>query len=173
MTMKTLSKITCGLPVVLIALAPTTIRAAVGRADIPTVESRRAIVQTANRLSRPGPLPEIPTDLVSPFNPSAVAVAAAPSGASSGQVAPIASTVNLSSARDVLNLVAPSIRPTGIMSRGDEVLLMLGSKPLKIGDTVSVTVQGRRYDLEISDIQNNAFTLRYQGEETTRPITAN
>jgi len=173
MTMKNFSRPILLLPVVLIGLAPATSWAAAGRADIPTVESRRAVVQTANRLSRPGALPEISANLVSPFNPSAVGVAAAPTTATSGQTTAVVAPVRLSSARDVLNLVAPYIKPTGTMSRGDEVLLMLGSKPLKVGDTVSVTVEGRPYQLEISGIQNNAFTLRYQGEETTRPITAN
>jgi hypothetical protein len=51
-----------------------------------------------------------------------------------------------------------------------EPLLLLGRGRVKIGDKFTVAYNGQDYELELTAIDRTTFTLRYHGEEITRPI---
>jgi hypothetical protein len=137
---------------------------AAGNIDLPA--RRQLVVETAERLTRPAVPAPLPPDLKSMFNPPRFDQAdvderpagpAAPSGPAS--------------ARELLETIAARIPPTGTMTDlSGETLLTFGTKKVRRGDVIGVEYNGQTYDLELVAIDRTTFTLRYRGEETTRPI---
>jgi hypothetical protein len=137
---------------------------------------RQETVDKAARLTRPptaAPVPELPQ----PFNPPGFdapdaddprapvtpgqrptpGVATAPAGPTSD--------------RDLLEAMAPRIQPTGMVTLGGNPLLIFpGAKRVRVNDVITVTFNDREYDITITAIDRTNFTLRYRGEELTRPI---
>lgn len=69
---------------------------------------------------------------------------------------------------EVLEAVAPKIRPTGTMLIGNEQYLLLAGKRFRAGDQISVTFDGLVYRLSITSIERNSYTLRLNDEELER-----
>ncbi|HEX2852084.1 MAG TPA: hypothetical protein VHO24_02515 [Opitutaceae bacterium] len=142
--------------------------------DITSPEKRRATVELAQRLARPGEAQPLPTELALPFSPAgfeqtdaeerATAMAAASRVAQ--QAAP-----KVSSDRDTLERIAAKVIPSGTIFLGGEPTLIFGKKPVKIGTHFTVrSSDGQDYDLELVSIGSTTFTLRLNREEITRPI---
>jgi hypothetical protein len=73
--------------------------------------------------------------------------------------------------RELLEAMAPRIQPSGsIMLSSGPVLSFSNAKPVRIGTVITVTFDGKEYDLEVTAIDRTNFTLRFRGEELTRPI---
>lgn len=155
--------------------------AAAAKSDIVPSDKRLPAIVTGQRLSRPGEIPSIATDIVSPFSPPDFGLAdpeATPVKASASTASAAASANSttagpkLSSAREILETLTPQIPATGTIQRGSEFLLMVAGKNFKVGDilTIRQAPDAPKYDFEITNIKSTEFTLRYQGEIKTRAI---
>jgi hypothetical protein len=167
----------CGLG----ALAATRAAAAAApKSDLVSPQRRLQTVETAARLTKAPPPFQIPADLPQPFNPAgfdapdpeeARANAAAgikpPAGAQ-----PVAAPAGPTTDRDLLEAMAPRIQPTGslVVEGRAPILTFPGAKRARVGDVLQVQFNEKEYDIEIVGIDRTNFTLRYRGEELTRPI---
>ena len=57
------------------------------------------------------------------------------------------------------------------LAAGGETVLVFGSRKVRIGTHLTVSVGGQDYDLELVRIDRTTYTLRLNREEITRPIT--
>lgn len=144
----------------LLSLGP--VAAVAQPSDVFPPQRRTPSVEMAGRLARPPEAPVLPAELKNPFAPAALPSIAA-------TVTEPARSGSLPT-RQLLEAMAPSINPTGTMSLNGELILLFGQKRIKVGGSLPITFDGQPYVLVISAIQRNSFTLRLDGEETTRPI---
>lgn len=142
--------------------------------DIVQPARRHDVVTLAERNSRPNSAEQLPAELVSPFSPPGFETpeAAAPSDRSevkaageSKNSAPMPATD-----RDVLAAVAGKIPTTGTIILGGKPLLISGKNRIEVGSHFTVVYNGQEYELELVAIDRTTFTVRYKGEEFTRPI---
>lgn len=183
-----------------LSLAPALLWAAKGKgsSEILTPALRQAPVDLAARLTHP-PGAEAPRpDLKSPFNPpeferatpeeiklaaakaaaagvppavaAGAGATAAPSAGSPG-TGTIGAKAAPASDREILELVAARIPSTGVIIFGRKPLLVVGGKRYEVGNRFTVTQGGQDYELELVAIERTTFTLRYRGEQYSRPIT--
>jgi hypothetical protein len=155
------------------AAAPSTTKVT---SDLVTPQKRQETVDKALRLTRPPVPAPLPADLTQPFNPAGFdqadaeeqrANAAAGVRPVAGPVQPVGPVTD----RDLLETIAPRIQPTGYFMMGGKPLLTFpDAKRVRIGDVISVRYNDHEYDVEITAIDRTNFTLRYRGEEITRPI---
>ena len=147
--------------------------------DLVPPERRHAAVEVAERLARPPAPAPVPTDIADPFNPpnfnqpdpseAAQNRPNAPTNAAGGQSANAPAAP--ASDRDVLEAVADKIPTTGTIILGGKPLLISGTNRIEVGSHFTVIYNGQEYDLELTAIDRTTFTVRYKGEEFTRPIT--
>jgi hypothetical protein len=162
---------------------PAEVFAARNSADLQPPQVRQLAVTKAERLARrPAPAP-LPADLVSPFDPvdfdkpdpaDAAAVAAAnAAGASAARkttgAAPAQRTAPLSD-RETLEKLAAQLAPTGMIMLRGSPRLVISNKPFEVGTRFTATYNNQDYELELVAIDRTTFTLRYRGEDITRPI---
>lgn len=156
--MKTRHFIYCGL--LAIGALPSAINAQA--TDVAPPQRREPVVNDAARLAATPERPALPEQLKNPFAP-----AVAPTTSVAGPAAPgVSSTPD----RELLQRLAPLVDPTGTMHLGGQPILLFGQKKVTEGDALPVTFNGQPYVLIISHIDSTSFTLRLNGEETTRPI---
>jgi hypothetical protein len=162
--------------------------------DIVSPETRRTAVELAQHLTRsPEPVP-VPAGLVHPFNPAGfdqpdpeelrAAAAAYAKGLGPPPVAGASAAASAPGApagpnqpprppageREILETLAAKLPTTGTIIFNGEPLLLLARNRVKIGDRFTVALNGQDYELELTAIDRTTFTLRYHGEEITRPI---
>ena len=153
--------------------------------DLVSPEKRRVTVELAQRLTRsPEPVP-VPADLAHPFNPAGFdqpdpeevrAAAAAfnkglgPAPVGGNPAAGAAQPPHQPGDREILENLAVKLPTTGSMVFDGKPLLLAGRNRLKVGDKFTVASNGQDYELELIAIDRTTFTLRYHGEEITRPI---
>jgi hypothetical protein len=157
--------------------APAWAAAAKTASDISLPPKREQSVELAQKLTRsPVPAP-VPADLASPFNPpnfdqpdpdeqKAEPGAGGPRAAGGAAAASAAPATN----RELLEAIAARIQPSGSFIIGGEPLLTFGTKRVRKGNIITVSYNDQPYDLELVAIDRTTFTLRYRGEEITRPI---
>ncbi|MCB1105379.1 MAG: hypothetical protein H7A44_04515 [Opitutaceae bacterium] len=143
-------------------------------ADVFPPLRREATMKLAGELLAPRDFSVKPENAVSPFAPPAfdqpdpeelrAQREAAAAAAAAGVVA------KPTSDRGVLEKLAELIVPSGIVRLGGREILLFGQKKLKVGDRLTITFEGSDYDLDITAIGANTFTLRYNREEITRSI---
>lgn len=143
-------------------------------ADVFPPVRRDATLKLAREILAPRVFSVKPTEVVSPFAPPAfdqpdpeeqrAQREAAAAAAAAGVVARPAGD------RGVLEKLAEMIVPSGIVRLGGREILLFGQKKLKVGDRLTITFEGTNYDLDITAIGANTFTLRYNQVEITRPI---
>ncbi len=163
--------------------------------DLVSPDKRRTAVELAQRLTHAPEVAPAPTDLPSPFNPpgfdqpdpeEARAAAAAyakgvgPAPAVGAGPASTAATAGGSGSagqpahppgeREILETLAGKLPATGTFVFNGEPLLVVGRNRVKVGDKFTVAYNGQDYELELITIDRTTFTLRYHGEEITRPI---
>jgi hypothetical protein len=160
-----------------LGLATLAASAAVPRPDLVPAEKRQATVATGLRLSKAGDLPAVAADVASPFSPPDFdrpleTTITRPGGAppSTAPGAAQSPAGRPSSAREVIEAMAPLIPSSGTIERGGERQLMVAGRGYRVGESFEVSVgDGPKYRLEITRITATDYTLRYQGEEKTRP----
>lgn len=154
--------------------------AAAPKTDVLPAARRRATVETAVRLTQPPVAAPVPEGLTHPFNPANFnapdpeeqrANAAARAAGQSASTNAGQSTAPLGD-RELLETIAARIQPTGsIVVRGKPLLTFAGRTPtVGVGQSFVVTYEGQDHELEVVSIDRTTFTLRYRGEEITRPI---
>jgi len=144
-------------------------------ADVPPPDARRGAVEVAQQLARLAPQPKAQADLPSPFSPpgfakTAPTAAAAkatdkPGAPAAKAAAPVAETDH-----DILSALANKIPTTGTIIVGGTPLLISGTNRIEVGSHFTVLYNGQEYELELVAIDRTTFTVRYKGEEFTRPI---
>lgn len=139
--------------------------------DVIPAQRRQATVDTAARLIGRVPPADLPADAPSPFNPQGfdmaepdpAAIAAAQRASGSTAVAPLTT-------RDVLEALAQRLNPSGTVIIGGKPLLLIDRNRFEVGTKFVVTYEQREYELQLVSIDRTTFTLRYRGEEISRPI---
>jgi hypothetical protein len=131
--------------------------------EIATPQKRMLALDTARLLLTTQPTIESPSQLErqNPFNPSAAVVEQAPTAA------PVVVVV---ADRDRLDLLAGKVVPSGSVQIAGASILLFGHKKFKVGDVYPIVFQDVTYELHITAIDRNNFTLRLNNEEITRPI---
>jgi hypothetical protein len=150
---------------------PAGVFAAAAKSDIQPPLKRQATVTTAERLANRAVLPPLPEDLASPFNPPGFdKPEVSESDASQVAATPTAAPPPPGD-REILESLAAQLMPTGTITSFDGMpLLIMGSKRFQIGTRFTVTYNNQDYELELVAIDRTTFTLRYRGEQITRPI---
>ena len=140
-----------------------------GASDIIPPVKRQASVEAATNLAKPpvpAPLPENVRHLFNPpeFSP------APPKKQADGKVNPAAVVPEGPTDRQLLETLAGRIPNASTIIRGGKAMLLVGGKMLEIGSEFVVGYNGQDYELKLTAIDRTTFTLRYRGEETTRPL---
>lgn len=138
-----------------------------------TPASRQSSVDAARQLLTPKP-PRPAAGIIDPFHPPAFAEAVA---ALSGTRAPGASEggpeirrAGPRTDRDVIQAIAAGLTPTGRVALGGVPTLLFREKKVKVGDKLIITFENTVYEIQVTAIGSNNFTLRLNREEFTRPI---
>lgn len=152
---------------------PTLASAAKPGSDIVPPDLRHATVEQAQRLARPPTPIALPAEIKSPFSPAGFERSDAseahenrPEATDKTGSAPAAPQTD----RDVLAAVAAKIPTTGTIILGGKALLISGTNRIEAGSHFTVIYNGQEYELELVAIDRTTFTVRYKGEEFTRPI---
>jgi len=156
----------------LLVLLPATVSAARVNPDIPPPQTRQAAVTQAERLAEKRTAEPLGADLPSPFNPRdfdrpEVDPSLNPVAGPTGDKPP---AVRVLSVRETLQALAAQITPSGVMLLRGTPRLVIGNKPFEVGTRFTATYNNQDYELELVAIDRTTFTLRYRGEEITRPI---
>jgi hypothetical protein len=173
--MKTVSKFALGVALSGLVL-PAFALAAKVTSDLVPPAKRQASVELAERLAKRTPPAPLPADLASPFNPPGFDKPdrAAPGAAAGGPSAPAskasAEPAGPASDRETLEMLAAQIKPSGTIQLRGAPRLIINNKPFEIGTRFTATFNNQDYELELVAIDRTSFTLRYRGEEVTRPI---
>jgi hypothetical protein len=131
-----------------------------GVSDIPTPQKRATSVELAARLLKSPSAEElqVPDGLRNPFDPASEAKVEIKSG-------------RPGSDKELLAILADQLHPTGVMGREDALVLLLkGQKSVKLNDKLTLFFDGAPYDVEVTAIDRNNFSLRFNHAEITRPI---
>jgi hypothetical protein len=148
-----------GIAGLLLAVLPAAAFAARVNPDIPPPQKRQATVAVSERLAEKRTPTALPADLASPFNPPNFVRGPSPKPAA-----------RVRTARETLETLAAQINPSGMMMLRDTPRLVIGNKPFEVGTRFTASYNNQDYELELVAIDRTTFTLRYRGEELTRPI---
>jgi len=140
--------------------------AARAQSDLAAPKLREQVVADAERVAAArgvsAPSPSAPPN---PFVPKENPAEAAPSTEPSAPAA-----VPALAGGELLASLASRIPATGTVSLGGEPILLLGQKRLKVGDTVTISFEGRAYELSIAAVTSTSFTVRRGENIHTRPV---
>ena len=101
----------------------------------------------------------LPHDLVDPFNPAKANADGLKSDRPAG-----------GTDREILEKIASSITPSGMMVFDGKPLLLFREKMLRVGDHLKMNLDGADYVVVITAIEATSFRLSLNREEITRPI---
>jgi hypothetical protein len=74
--------------------------------------------------------------------------------------------------RETLELLAAQLSPAGVIVLRGSHLLILSQRHYPAGTRFTVSHQEQEHELLLAAVTRTTYTLRYRGEEITRPITA-
>jgi hypothetical protein len=137
--------------------------------DLQPPQRRQASVTLAEKLAQRTTPPALPEELVSPFNPPGFDKPE-PGELPPAQVAGPYVPPPPPGDREILEAVASQLTPTGTINFDGSPRLVMGSKRFEVGTRFTVTYNNQDHELELVAIDRTTFTLRYRGEEFTRPI---
>lgn len=133
---------------------------AMAKSDLASPEQRHDAVNQAMALAEPQPPVPLPADLKNPLAPPQ-AEKQEPVSKQGGRA---------TGDREVLAAIATHIVPSGVMQLGNQPVLLLREKKLKVGDYLTITFEGADYMVELAAISHSSFTLRLNKEEITQPL---
>lgn len=161
------------------AVAPVLPAASRVLSDLQPAPKRQSTVDLASALAR-RPAPEaLPAGLSSPFNPPGFerpepAGPASPPADPSARPAPAAAAASPAGVpatpRETLEAIAAQIAPSGTMIFRGKPRLLIAGKPFEVGTRFTASFNNEDHELELVAIERTTFTLRYRGEDVTRPI---
>jgi hypothetical protein len=167
----------------LFVCAPLAWAAARVTSDLMPPQKRQASVEIAERLTHRQPPAPLAAGLPSPFNPtdfdkpdpSEAPVAAGPKpatpvGGNAGPAPVVPPPVVPATDRQALESLAAQITPSGVILKGGASRLIFANKQFEVGTRFTASYNNQDYELELVSIDRTTFTLRYRGEEITRPI---
>jgi hypothetical protein len=172
------------LALTVVAGAPVRLLAARSSPEVHPPQRRQLAVAAADQLAQPRTVAPFPSDMVSPFAPpdfdkpdpaelQAAMLAAQRAAAANGAPKKGTPTVQRSTAatdRETLEKLAAQIQPSGAMQVRGTSRLLIGGKAFEVGTRFTATYNNLDYELELVAIDRTTFTLRYRGEDITRPI---
>ena len=167
-----------------VAAGPVRLLAARSSPEVHPPQRRSVAVAAADQLAQVRVIAPLPADLVSPFAPpdldkpdpaelQAAMLAAQRAAAANGAPKKGTPTVQRSTAatdRETLEKLAAQIQPSGAMQVRGTSRLLIGGKAFEVGTRFTATYNNLDYELELVAIDRTTFTLRYRGEDITRPI---
>lgn len=176
--------LTIGAAVGVLLLCPAFVRAAAKVAsDLAPPQKRQASVEIAEKLTHRPVLTPLPADMPSPFNPAdfdkpdpseapvpSGPKPATPSPGVAGPAAPVAQPAAPATDRQTLETLAAQITPSGVIMLRGAPRLIFANKQFEVGTRFTASYNNQDYELELVSIDRTTFTLRYRGEEITRPI---
>ena len=125
----------------------------------------------------------MPADLPQPFNPpgfdqpdpdeiksAAVPMGPRPAANTPGGAAAPVQPAGPQGDRETLEVLGGLLKPSGSITLGGVPRLIIGTNRFEVGTKFGVTYNNQDYELELVAIDRTTFTLRYRGEEITRPI---
>jgi hypothetical protein len=140
------------------------------KSDLQPPQRRETSVATAERLAVRPAVPPLPADFPNPFNPvgfdqpdPGAVKTPAPGGA-------VAQVPVQTGDREILETLAARLTPSGTLILGGKPLLIIERNRFEVGTRFIVTYNGEDFELELVAIDRTTFTLRFRGEELTRPI---
>lgn len=145
------------------------------KTDILPPARRQQVVDRAAEITKPPAPRPVPTDLPPLFTPpdfdkpepTEAKQPAAPAGTDAPtppQPAPRTGD------REILETLANRLVPSGTFDFRGSPQLVIGQKRFQVGTRFVVSFNNEDYELELVSIDRTTFTLRYRGEEITRPI---
>jgi hypothetical protein len=161
----------------LLVLSPFAVAAGKVASDLAPAPKRQSAVDTAERLAHRPPVAPLSADLPSPFNPldfdkpdpsEAPVVAPKPTPSAGG--AGVAAAAAPATDRQTLETLAAQITPSGVIMLRGAPRLIFANKPFEVGTRFTASYNNQDYELELVAIDRTTFTLRYRGEDVTRPI---
>ncbi|MEY4940515.1 MAG: hypothetical protein RIQ93_2250 [Verrucomicrobiota bacterium] len=140
---------------------------------------RQETVDKAVQLTRPPTTLPVPDNFVSPFSPpnfeqpdreeqkanAAAGIRSPVSGAAAS-----AQAAGPMGDRELLDVIAARIQPTGSIAARGKLLLTFPGKTVGVGQSFLVTYNGQDHELELIAIERTTFTLRLRAQEITRSI---
>lgn len=164
-------------PVVVATFALAAAPAPAPKTDILPPARRQQVVDRAAELTKPPAPRPVPADLPPLFitpdfekpEPDPAKQTAAPT--TPGQPAPATPTpAPRTGDREILETLAARLVPSGTFDFRGSPQLVIGQKRFQVGTKFVVSFNNEDYELELVSIDRTTFTLRYRGEEITRPI---
>jgi ribosomal 50S subunit-recycling heat shock protein len=153
----------------LLGLLPAVLAAApAAKSDIQPAQRRKPTVDLAAQLSQPSPAVSVQPGLRNPFHPEGFNLPDPDEqhAKSSQAQAPGKPTTDA----EILAIIAEKLSPSGTAVLNGEPILIIRQKKIKRGDRLSISFDGRDYEVEITDIQRTTFSLRLEKAQVTRPI---
>jgi hypothetical protein len=95
---------------------------------------------------------------------------AGPAGPGAGAATPSNQPAAPATDRQTLETLAAQITPSGVIMLRGAPRLIFANKPFEVGTRFTATYNNQDYELELVAIDRTTFTLRYKGEDVTRPI---
>jgi hypothetical protein len=141
--------------------------AAAAGSDLLPPNRRQPTVELARSLAEPSRLSDLPTDLRTPFNPPGFDQ---PDPDEKPPAPPPEAPKLPSTDREILNLIAEKLAPTGTFVMGGETILLIGKTKVKIGATLPVSYEGRTLAVQVTYIDRTSYSLRLNRSEITRAI---
>jgi hypothetical protein len=147
--------------------------------DVLPPAHRQQIVDLALALTRaPAPV-SLPENLPQPFSPPGFEKADGEAGkvsTSPGSAETVATPISPPQPlapegdREILEALAARLMPSGTLVMGGTPQLVIGKNRFPVGTRFTVSFNSQDYELELVSIDRTTFTLRFRGEEFTRPI---
>jgi hypothetical protein len=157
-----------------VALAPlaSAAPAHAAQSDLVPVAKRAATVELASKIARQNDPVALPADYPHPFNPPGFEQRDPEEEKAKAAAQVVNEPAKPAGDREILEAIAPRVTPDGtaILPRTGEPILFFHQKKLKVGDRLTITFDGRDYEVEISAIDRTTFTMRLNRAEITRPI---
>jgi hypothetical protein len=144
--------------------------------EIESPDKRHISVERAMHLAKIRKADPLPDSLFNSFAPPGFDLTDAEEAAAAAEAARLAAgnagpvVVAPPTDRELLDIIASKISPSGTVSMGGHPMLMFGKRFVKTGAHFTVTYKGIDYDLELTEIDGTNFTLRYNRAEITRPV---
>lgn len=150
----------------LLAVTGCTVTGLSAQSAISTRQSRQGVLERLRVLTQPATPSNVDyATLKDPYHPPAADLRDV-------RETPVATTTTVAQRSDaeLLTVLSGLLKPTGSMTLGGEPLLLFGEKRQKKGDKLTLAHEGVEYVIEIVNIENNQFRIRYKNEELTRPV---
>jgi hypothetical protein len=128
--------------------------------DVEPVAKRAVSIRQAETLYSSTEAVALPAEMKHPFFPGTLDSSASASTAVS----------KTKSDSAILETIASKLSVSGTLVLGDQQYLLIRQKKLKVGDRLKITLDDRDYEILMTAITRNSYTLRLNETELSLPI---